>query len=66
MDAGEAPDLASGTSPYVTELEHFIRCIATGEESIVEARDAYEALRISLAATESVLTGEPVTLGGDR
>jgi UDP-N-acetylglucosamine 3-dehydrogenase len=57
-------DLAVGRSPYEVELEHFIRCIATGEESIVEARDAYEALRISLAATESVLTGEPVTLGG--
>ena len=61
---GETTDLATGKSPYETELEHFVRCIATGEESIVEARDAYEALRISLAATESVMTGEPVTLGG--
>lgn len=59
-------DLAAGTSPYTTELEHFIHCIATGEDSIVEGRDAYEALRIGLAATESVLTGEPVTLGGHR
>ncbi|HJQ29084.1 MAG TPA: Gfo/Idh/MocA family oxidoreductase [Rubrobacter sp.] len=59
-------DLAAGTSPYTTELEHFIHSIATGEESVVEGRDAYEALRISLAATESVLTGEPVTLGGHR
>jgi UDP-N-acetylglucosamine 3-dehydrogenase len=63
---GEPPDLAAGTNPYETELEHFIRCIATGEESIVEGQDAYEALRIGLAATESVLTGEPVTLGGHR
>jgi UDP-N-acetylglucosamine 3-dehydrogenase len=62
--SGEIPDLATGDSPYQTELEHFIRCISTGEEPVVEARDAYEALRISLAATESVLTGEPVTLGG--
>ena len=58
------PDLASGKNPYEKELEHFVHCIATGEESIVEGRDAYEALRIGLAATESVLTGEPVTLGG--
>src|SRR5215208_5255200 len=64
--SGEVLDLATGKSPYEAELEHFVRCIATGEESIVEARDAYEALRISLAATESVLTGEPVTLGGHR
>ena len=61
---GEVPDLTSGTSPYEAELAHFVRCIATGEESIVDGRDAYEALRISLAATESVLSGEPVTLGG--
>ncbi len=27
----EARDLASGTSPYETELAHFVRCIATGE-----------------------------------
>jgi UDP-N-acetylglucosamine 3-dehydrogenase len=60
----EVPDLASGKSPYTKELEHFISCIATGEEPVVQAHDACEALRISLAATESVLTGDPVTLGG--
>ncbi|CAA9398210.1 GH109 [uncultured Rubrobacteraceae bacterium] len=58
------PDLTSGTSPYETELRHFVRCIETGDEPVVEPRDAYEALRISLAATESVLTGELVKLGG--
>ena len=62
----EVPDLASGKSPYAKELEHFIHCIATGEEPIVRAQDAREALRIGLAATESVLTGEPVTLGGQN
>ncbi len=61
---GESPDIVAGKSPYQTELEHFVRCVATGEEPVVEARDAYEALRIALAATESVLTGRPVTLGG--
>ncbi|MBA3491252.1 MAG: Gfo/Idh/MocA family oxidoreductase [Rubrobacteraceae bacterium] len=61
---GEVPDLASGKSPYEKELEHFVHCISTGEEPIVQAQDACEALRISLAATESVLTGKPVTLGG--
>jgi UDP-N-acetylglucosamine 3-dehydrogenase len=60
----EVPDLASGKSPYELELEHFVHCIESGEEPIVQARDACEALRIGLAATESVLTGEPVTLGG--
>ena len=60
----EAPDLASGKSPYERELAHFVRCIATGEEPVVKPEDAYEALRISLAATASVMKGEPVTLGG--
>src|ERR671912_948158 len=43
---GDVPDLASGKSPYAKELEHFIDCIATGEESIVQSQDACEALRI--------------------
>jgi UDP-N-acetylglucosamine 3-dehydrogenase len=63
VDPGESPDVAVGKSPYHTELEYFIRCAATGEESVVDARDACEALRIGLAATESAATGRPVTLG---
>ena len=59
----ETPNLASGTSPYEAELTHFLRCLATGEESIVGPDDAFEALRISLAATESIVKGEPATLG---
>ena len=63
---GESPDFLTGKSPFQTELEHFIECIRTGAAPIVEPRDAYEALRIGLAATHSVLTGEPVPLGGRR
>jgi UDP-N-acetylglucosamine 3-dehydrogenase len=61
---GESPDVITGKSPFQSELEHFIRCAATGEEPIVDARDAYEALRIGLAAIDSVVSGKPVTLGG--
>jgi UDP-N-acetylglucosamine 3-dehydrogenase len=64
--SGESPDVVTGKSPFQTELEHFIHCAATGEEPVVDPRDAYEALRIGLAATESVMTGRPVTLGGRR
>jgi UDP-N-acetylglucosamine 3-dehydrogenase len=60
--AGESPDVAVGKSPFQTELEHFLRCITTREGSLVEPRDAYEALRIGLAATEAATTGRPVTL----
>jgi predicted dehydrogenase len=66
VSVGESPDVLTGKSPFQTELEHFIHCIATGEEPVVEPTDAYEALRIGLAATESVMTGKPVTLGGGR
>jgi UDP-N-acetylglucosamine 3-dehydrogenase len=61
---GESPDVATGKSPFQTELEHFVRCIETGDEPLVDSHDAYEALRIGLAATESVMTGKPVKLGG--
>ena len=61
---GEVPDVAVGTSPYRAELEHFVRCLETGDEPVVGGSDAREALRVSLAAIESVRTGEPVTLGG--
>lgn len=63
-DSGESPDVTTGKSPFQTELEHFLRCITTGEEPIVGPRDAYEALRIGFAATESAKTGRPVALGG--
>jgi predicted dehydrogenase len=62
--SAESPDVITGKSPFQTELEHFIRCAATGEASMVESKDAYEALRIGLAATKSVMTGKPVPLGG--
>ena len=66
IGAGESPDVAVGKSPYQTELEHFLHCITTREESLVEPRDAYEALRIGLAATEAATTGRPVTLAAFR
>src|SRR5215207_5470526 len=58
-DPGESPDVIVGKSPFQTELEHFIRCAATGEEPVVNGQDAYEALRIGHAAIESVKTGRP-------
>jgi len=62
-DVGKAQRILADKSPYQAELEHFIKCLETGEEPVVNGRDALEALRISLAAIESVQTGEPVTLG---
>lgn len=61
---GESPDVSAGKSPFQTELEHFVRCVETGEGPIVDGRDAYEALRISLAAIESIQTGRAVAMDG--
>ncbi len=61
---GKSPDAAVGKSPFQDELEHFLRCITAGEEPIVGPRDAYEALRIGLAATESATSGRPVAPRG--
>jgi len=48
--------------PYALELQHAYRCIRSGEPFEVTAHDALEALRIALAAKESIATGKPVTL----
>ncbi|WP_299429053.1 Gfo/Idh/MocA family oxidoreductase, partial [uncultured Meiothermus sp.] len=48
--------------PYALELQHTYKCIQTGEPFEVTAQDGLEALRIALAAKESIATGKPVTL----
>jgi UDP-N-acetylglucosamine 3-dehydrogenase len=64
--SGESPDAAVGRSPFEAEIGDFIRCLETGEEPRVSARDAVEALRISLSAAESAQTGRAVEVGGSR
>lgn len=62
-ESGESPDVATGKSPFQAELEHFVRCVETGEEPIVSGVDAYEALNIGFAAIESIQTGRAVKMG---
>jgi predicted dehydrogenase len=59
-DLKAPPAVPVGGSPYAAELEHFVRCLETGEESVVSPTDAYEAVRVSVAAIESARTGRPV------
>ncbi|MGH3089278.1 MAG: Gfo/Idh/MocA family protein [Rubrobacteraceae bacterium] len=63
---GESPDVAVGKSPFESELSDFVRCLKSGEEPVVGGRDAVEALRISLAAAESMETGKAVEMGRSR
>ncbi|MFB4326245.1 Gfo/Idh/MocA family oxidoreductase [Paenibacillus sp. BR1-192] len=57
------PESPLERSPYYRELEHFMSCIRDGSEPLVSAEDAYEALRIALAALASMAAGEPVVVG---
>ncbi|PYI55092.1 Gfo/Idh/MocA family protein [Paenibacillus flagellatus] len=54
------PGSAAGADPYRLELEHFVRCIRTGEEPIVGAWDGVAAVALACAALESARTGRPV------
>lgn len=49
---------------YYRELEHFLACLESGQEFLVAPRDGLAALRISLAAIESLRTGRPVDVEG--
>jgi predicted dehydrogenase len=48
--------------PYRLELAHFLGCIESGAPFRVEPEDGLAALRVALAAIESVRTGRPVDI----
>lgn len=56
------PTTHTAVSPYVAQLEHLARCIRGVEAPLVTPEAAYEALRLGLAALESIETGLPVEL----
>ncbi|UCZ52807.1 Gfo/Idh/MocA family oxidoreductase [Bacillus shivajii] len=56
------PSSPLNESPYYRQLRHFIDCENNKHTPIVTAKDAYEAMRIALAAIELAKTKEPVTL----
>ena len=56
------PESPTGINPYEAELCHFLECLRLGSTPLVTPKDGMEAVRISLAAIESIQTGKPVTL----
>jgi predicted dehydrogenase len=56
--------LAPWDDPYFAELAHFIRCLDSGEPFKVSPQDGLEAVRLSLAALESIRTGQAIDLDG--
>jgi predicted dehydrogenase len=56
------PTTYTDRSPYVAQMEHWVRCILGREAPEVTAKQARDALQVALAALESAVTGEAVTL----
>jgi predicted dehydrogenase len=52
--------LAPHDDPYFLELEHFLHCLESGQEFRVSPQDGLEAVRLSLAAIESIRTNRPI------
>ncbi len=60
------PESPTGANPYQLELQHFLDCLEAGITPSITPYDGMEAVRIALAAIESVETGQPVILDGDK
>lgn len=56
------PNLETSENPYRTELAHFLEVIAGQVEPRVSAEESLAALRLALAASESVATGRAVSM----
>lgn len=56
------PESPLALSPYEAEDRHFVKVIREGGEPLVTGEDAFEAVRIGLAAAASARTAQPVTL----
>lgn len=56
------PHMLPVNDPWQLELEHFLTALEHNTPFLVTPNDALEALRISLAAIESLRTGKPVDL----
>ncbi|HIC89806.1 MAG TPA: Gfo/Idh/MocA family oxidoreductase [Anaerolineae bacterium] len=47
---------------FTAEIRHFLECVRDGKPPLVSGEEAIAALRVSLAAIESMTTRRPVTL----
>lgn len=66
QEQNRVPDSPLAKSPYALELEHFVECIRNGSKPLTSGEEALASLRVALAAVESVKTGQPVELEGER
>jgi len=59
------PESPVAVNPYQAELQHFVDCIEAGVAPSITPEDGTAAVRIAMAALESIETGKPVLLGTD-
>ena len=62
VDRNTASPWATENDPYYAELAHFLDCLENGTSCRVTPHDGLMAVKVSLAAIESVRTGMPVTI----
>ncbi|MBC7234672.1 MAG: Gfo/Idh/MocA family oxidoreductase [Chloroflexi bacterium] len=56
------PTTFTAESPYVSQLRHFCRCIRGEDKPVIKPEEALAALRLALAALESISSGRPAEL----
>jgi predicted dehydrogenase len=54
--------LADEDEPYYAQLAHVLQCLEQNKPFLVTPHDALMALKVSLAAIESMRTGQPIDL----
>jgi predicted dehydrogenase len=57
--------LAAEDDPYYRELAHFLECLENNTPFLVSPHDGLMAVKVSLAAIESMRRGQPVTLAAE-
>jgi predicted dehydrogenase len=62
LERSERNPIAPDEHPYYAELAHFVDCYEQGIPAKVSAHDALMAVKVSLAAIESMRTGKPVDI----
>lgn len=62
VERSVASPLAAESDPYYAELAHFLDCLENGTTCRVTPHDGLMAVKVSLAAIESMRTGLPVEI----